>query len=302
MNTIPMLIKEVETRLNIDTQRSKLEKLHLSECEKAGVELFIKRDDLIHPIISGNKWRKLKYILEHALTTNHQHLISMGGAYSNHLHALAYIGKQLGLKTTAYIRGEYKETRTLKDINAWGMELIYVDRNTFRELRDFKHHNSEIAQKHNGYWIPEGGANPLALKGIAELIDEINSNYNTLALACGTGTTLAGVSTQLAEQQSVLGFSSFKGKDFLSKDIEKTFSISNKWSINNDYHFGGFGQYNDELLNFITQFEKATTIQLEQVYTGKLFFGLIDLIQKNYFKSNTKIIALHTGGLQGRLF
>lgn len=296
-----MLIEHIEKSLNINIQDSKLEKLILPECEQAGVTLYVKRDDLIHPIISGNKWRKLKYILEHALSNNHQHLISMGGPYSNHLHALAYIGNQLNIKTTAYIRGEEIQTQTLSDMQTWGMDLIYVDRNTFRKLRNYKDYDCDLAKKHNGYWIPEGGSNPLALKGVTDLVNEINIEFDVLALSCGTGTTLAGI-TKEVNKQNILGFSSFKGKDFLSDDIKQTFSINkDNWSINNDYHFGGFGQYNETLLNFMQKFNQQNNIPLEQVYTGKLFYGLIDLIIQNHFQKETTIVVLHTGGLQGKL-
>jgi 1-aminocyclopropane-1-carboxylate deaminase len=284
------------------------------------VELWMKRDDLLHPVISGNKWRKLKYIIDHALSLGMDTLISMGGAYSNHLHALAYAGKVLGLKTVGFVRGEQPEilTPTLQDMAKWGMELKFVSRAEYRQLRQYKNWHAphqlpaDLRHTHHPwrylpglnprqYWLPEGGAQALALKGVAELATEIEIPYDTLCVPCGTGTTLAGIIEAVPEQVSVLGFAALKNAGFLTVDVEAMMSQSrNNWQINFDYHFGGFAKVNAELNAFIEDFESKTTIPLEPVYTGKMMYAVYDLIKKHYFKPGTRIIAMHTGGLQGK--
>lgn len=296
-------ISQIESELEINKKAAIVEQIQHPLLDEYGSPLYIKRDDLIHPIISGNKWRKLKYTLLHALEHGHNHLISMGGAYSNHLHALAYIGYKLNIKTTGLIRGEQpkQESQTLSDLRKWNMNLEFVNRSTFRDLRKHRAYNASPAKKYNGFWIAEGGASEYAFKGIAEIIKEIDIEFDILTLACGTGTTLAGLAKTLPSEKRVLGFSSLKGGGFLEKDVKKLIkqrSITN-WSLNFDYHFGGFAKTNDELLSFIQDFEKETSIPLEPVYNGKMLFGLFDMIKNTKLKKGQKIIAIHTGGLQG---
>jgi len=267
------------------------------------IELWMKRDDLLHSVISGNKWRKLKYVLDHALSLGADTLISMGGAYSNHLHALAYAGKALGLKTIGLVRGEQPETLTpsLADMKAWGMELKFIPRSDYRLLRQYKNHHDLPGLKPRQYWFPEGGATGLALKGVAELVAEIAIPYDTVCLPCGTGTTLAGIVDAAPEQVSVLGFAALKNAGFLTAEVEAMLSQPRKnWQINVDYHFGGFAKTNAELSAFIEDFELNTTIPLEPVYTGKMMYALYDLIKKHNFETGQRIIAVHTGGLQGK--
>jgi 1-aminocyclopropane-1-carboxylate deaminase len=280
------------------------------------IELWIKRDDSLHPVISGNKWRKLKYIIDHALSLGVDTLVSMGGAYSNHLHALAFVGKVLGLKTIGLVRGEQPEilTPTLQDMRNWGMELKFVSRSDYRQLRQYKDwqapHHLPVAHhpwqylpglKQRQYWVPEGGAQTLALKGVAELVDEIGIPYDTICMPCGTGTTLAGIIEAAPQHVSVLGFAAFKNAAYLRSEVDAVLSQSrNGWQINLDYHFGGFAKTNAELSAFIEDFELKTTIPLDPVYTGKMMYAVYDLIQRRYFKPGERIIAVHTGGLQGR--
>jgi 1-aminocyclopropane-1-carboxylate deaminase len=254
-------------------------------------------------VISGNKWRKLKYILDHALSLSSDTLISMGGAYSNHLHALAYVGKILGLKTIGYVRGEPLEvlTPTLQDIKSWGMELRFVSRTDYRLLRQYKNFQGLPGIKPGQYWVPEGGAQVLALQGVAELVPEINIPYGLLCVPCGTGATLAGLIEAVPESVSVLGFAALKNADFLMSDVAALLSQTcNNWQINLDYHFGGFAKINTELSAFVDEFELKTTIPLEPIYTGKMMYAIYDLIKKGYFSPGERIIALHTGGLQGK--
>jgi len=273
--------------------------------DEQGLELWLKRDDLLHPIISGNKWRKLKYILQHAHSLNTHKIISMGGAYSNHLHALAYAGNLLGIQTEARIRGERPELLgpTLIDIDSWGMQLEFVSRSDYRQLRDYKAFNALPGLKIGEYWLPEGGALALALQGVAELVTEIDMDYEVLCVPCGTATTLAGIVSATPECKQVLGFSALKGghflEDELSQLLKKVSCHNDNWQIHLDYHFGGFAKIKPDLLTFIKQFEQRHRVKLEPVYTGKMLYGIYDLIRQGYFKSGQRIIAIHTGGLQG---
>lgn len=267
------------------------------------VELWIKRDDLLHRVISGNKWRKLKYSLDHALSSGADTLISMGGTYSNHLHALSYVGKTLGLKTIGLIRGEQPKTLTptLCDMRNWGMELKFISRSDYRLLRQYKGCHDLPDLEPQEYWLPEGGAQTLALKGVAELVGEIDVAYNILCASCGTGATLAGIIDAVPEHVYVIGYAALKNAGFLLNDVESLLPRPcTNWQINHNYHFGGFAKTSTELLAFIADFEFKTGILLEPVYTGKMMYALYDLITKHSFKPGQRIIAVHTGGLQGK--
>jgi 1-aminocyclopropane-1-carboxylate deaminase len=267
------------------------------------IELWVKRDDLLHPIISGNKWRKLKYSLAHALSLGMDTVVSMGGEYSNHLHALAYVGKLLGLKTIGIVRGGQPTllTPTLRDVQDWGMALKFVSRTEYRALRQYKAFDSFPGLAPQHYWLPEGGAQILALKGVAEMVGEIDMAYDTVCVPCGTGATLAGIAGAVAGNVSVLGFAALKNAGFLRTDVAALLAEPrHNWHINLAYHFGGYAQTNASLLAFIEDFELHTKISLEAVYTGKMMYGLYDLIRNGYFKPGQRIIAIHTGGLQGK--
>lgn len=282
---------------------SRLDQINDARLVQHNVQLWIKRDDLLHPIISGNKWRKLKYSLDHALSLGMDTLVSMGGVYSNHLHALAYVGKVLGLKTIGIVRGEPLSvlTPTLQDALDWGMTLQFVSRTEYRTLRQYKAFDSFPNLKPQQYWLPEGGAQILALKGVAELVHEIDIPYDTLCVPCGTGATLAGIAAAVPGNVSVIGFAALKNADFLNLDVAALMpQVLNNWNINLLYHFGGFAKTNTLLITFIENFESHTKIPLEPVYTGKMMYALYDLLQKGYFKPGQRIIALHTGGLQGK--
>ena len=284
-------------------EKSTLEKVNDPFLKAAGVHLWMKRDDRLHPIISGNKWRKLKYIVEHALSLQPRCLISMGGQYSNHLHALAFVGKQLGLPTVAWIRGDppLELNRTLKDLADWGMELHFISRSEYRELRKIKDYDGLPEKYGTGYWLSEGGANPLALKGVAELVGEISEPCDYFCLPCGTGTTLAGIASTVTGDFTVLGFVAFKGGAYLKDEISALLPhqvARQSWQLNLDYHFGGFAKTSPQLLAFVDDFSATTGIMIEPTYTGKMLYGIYDLVKQNYFKKGQSIIALHTGGLQ----
>lgn len=281
-----------------------LTRIHDPWLNQYAIQLWLKRDDLIHPVISGNKWRKLKYSLAHALALHSETLISMGGAYSNHLHALAFAGKQLGLKTRGFIRGENTSVvnPTLQDLLDWGMTLEFVTRTDYRLLRQYQQWDSLPDLTAGAYWLPEGGAGHYALQGIAELLDEIPISYDYLCVSCGTGTTLAGLLMQNLQPAKLLGFAALKNAHFLHAEIQQYLSNPNvnDWSINLDYHFGGFAKVNAELIQFMHRFEQTTGIPLDPVYTGKMLYGIYDLIAQGYFKPGQHLLAIHTGGLQGR--
>jgi 1-aminocyclopropane-1-carboxylate deaminase len=271
--------------------------------EQYQIELWLKRDDDLHPIISGNKWRKLKYSLHHALSLGMDTVVSMGGMYSNHLHALAYTGKALGFNTIGIVRGEQVSelTPTLRDAQQWGMALRFVSRTEYRTLRQYKNFDSFPDLKPQQYWLPEGGAQALALHGVAELVNEISQPYDVICVPCGTGATLAGIVAAVPDHVSVLGIAALKHAGFLKTDVAVLLpKPRHNWDINLTYHFGGYAQSNASLSSFIEAFELKTKISLESVYTGKMMYALYDLIQLGYFKPGQRIIAVHTGGLQGK--
>ncbi|MGD0959140.1 MAG: pyridoxal-phosphate dependent enzyme [Methylomonas sp.] len=284
---------------------SPLQRISEPLIDHAGLELWIKRDDLLHPVISGNKWRKLKYILDHALANNTRRLISMGGAYSNHLHALAYAGLNLSIETAAYIRGERPAllNPTLTDLQAFGMEMRFISRQEYRQLRQFKLNDSLPALKAGEYWLPEGGATDLALQGVIEGVAEIPIEYDVLAAACGSGATLAGMISAAPPHALVLGIAALKAP-FLAHDVAQLLGnramLRDNWRIIPDYHCGGFAASTPELLRFIRDFENRHAIPLEPVYTGKMMYAVYDLIAGGFFSPGRRLVVIHTGGLQGK--
>ena len=267
------------------------------------IQLFVKRDDLIHREIMGNKWRKLRYNLEEMKRNSIDSLITMGGAYSNHIVATAAAAKELNLKAIGIIRGEELNevsNPTLQFAHNKGMELHFVDRTKYRNLRN----NPEQIKKFypNHFFLPEGGTNELAVKGCEEIIPEISVPFDMIVTPIGTGGTFAGLTKSVRNNQEVMGISSLKG-DFIFNEISellKELNIRNKkYSIINDYHFGGYGKVNGELIDYINWFKENFDIPLDPIYTGKSFFGVWDMIKTDKFEKNLKIVLLHTGGLQG---
>lgn len=269
------------------------------------VRLFVKREDLIHPVVSGNKWRKLKYNLEQAKKEKFNLLLTFGGAYSNHIHATAGAARQYGFRSIGIIRGEehLPLNPTLKQATEMGMVLYYMDRSTYRE----KHSKKVIDDLRDlfgrFYLVPEGGTNELAIKGAAEIVRGIASEYDYFVSPCGTGGTLTGIITGLEGEKKALGMAVLKGgflKDEVSQWLTQTGNqLLNNWTINDNYHFGGYAKFNDELIHFINAFKDRNKIPLDPIYTGKMMYGIVDLINNGYFSANSRILAIHTGGLQG---
>lgn len=279
--------------------------IHDPRLAKKGVELLIKREDLNHPVISGNKWRKLKYNLEEAKKLGHNWLLTFGGAYSNHIYATAGAGKEFGFETIGVIRGEehLPLNPTLSFAKTAGMQLHYIDRTSYRRKSESDTIKLLKQQYGDFYLIPEGGTNELAIRGCEEIVTEIDTDFDYLCCPVGTGGTVAGLISGLQGRSNVIGFSSLKG-DFLQKEVALLLKQSGKhfanWSINTDYHFGGYAKTKPGLIDFMKNFEQQHHIPLDPVYTAKMLFGIYELIETGVFPAGTRIVAVHTGGLQGR--
>ena len=276
------------------------QKLTLSFLNSISVQ--IKREDLIHPFISGNKFRKLKYNLLQAKVENHETLLTFGGAFSNHIAAVAFAGKEQGFKTIGIIRGEelrgkISENPTLKFAEDCGMQFEFVSREDYRYKNETLFLGNLKKKFGDFYLIPEGGTNALAIKGCEEILTENDSTFDYICCSIGTGGTISGIINSILPHQKVLGFPSLKG-DFLKDEI-RNFVKNDNWELITDYHFGGYGKVNEELIQFINHFYSQNQIPLDPIYTGKMVFGVIDLIQKNYFPIGSKILLIHTGGMQG---
>ena len=270
--------------------------------QNSSVTLFIKREDLIHPYISGNKFRKLKFNLIEAKKRNYKLLLTFGGAHSNHIAAVAYAGKEYGFETIGMIRG--KELEFKKDLNptlhyakTCDMQLRFVSREAYRNKASDGFIDDLRKQFGDFYLIPEGGTNNLAIKGCEEILQSQDKEFDYICCAVGTGGTISGLINASYKSQKILGFPALKG-DFLQRDIRK-FAKQENWELISDYHFGGYAKVSEELITFINEFKKKYGIPLDPIYTGKMMFGIFDLIEKGFFHKDSKILAIHTGGLQG---
>ncbi|WP_184546307.1 1-aminocyclopropane-1-carboxylate deaminase/D-cysteine desulfhydrase [Mucilaginibacter sp. FT3.2] len=267
-----------------------------------GVKVYLKRDDLIHPMISGNKWRKLKYLLKNAQHQHKNHLVTFGGAYSNHLLATAAAAAKFGFKSTGIVRGEEVDNNTLFLCKLHGMQLIFTDRDSYRDKPAiFAHY---FGDDENAIFIDEGGASAEGALGCSELIDELTDTYDHIFCACGTGTTAAGIINGLTHHQLKTKFNAvpvFKNGSFIKNEIDRFLTAPAEYNLHTNYHFGGYGKATDELITFVKQFVAGTGIVIEPVYTGKMMYCLYDLISTGYFKPGSKILAIHSGGIWGLL-
>jgi len=267
-----------------------------------GRSLFVKRDDLIDPFVSGNKWRKLKYILQDAAEKDKKHLITFGGAYSNHLLATAAATAKNHLKTTAFIRGEEVSNPMLALCQLFGMQLRFIDRESYK-------HKETLFEKHyandnNAYFVNEGGASKEAVIGCAEIIEELQEDFDHIFCAAGTGTTAAGLLKGINKHQlqtTLHVIPVLKGGDFIRDEIAIYESDLSKLQLHTDYHFGGYAKTTPELITFIKDFTSSTGILLDPIYTSKMFYATFDLIEKGVIEKDSKILMLHTGGLFGIL-
>lgn len=270
--------------------------------KKYGVELFVKREDKIHPFISGNKYRKLKYNIQEARRLGLKTLLTFGGAFSNHIAAVAFAGKEFGFHTIGIIRGDelkdkIQDNPTLLFAESCGMQFKFVTREIYREKQTSSFLKKLQEEFLEFYLVPEGGTNVLAVKGCEEILTKDDGDFNFVCVSVGTGGTIAGLINSSQVGHQILGFPALKGS-FLPEDITK-FVNNKNWNIITDYHFGGYAKVNESLIDFVNQFKKENNIQLDPVYTGKMMFGIFGLLEKGYFPKGSKILAIHTGGLQG---
>lgn len=273
--------------------------------KKAGISLLIKRDDLIHPVISGNKWRKLKYQLAHLVNQKSRHVISFGGGYSNHLHALAFCCHHLNITCRCIIRGRYPTpTPMLNDIRNWNANIDYVTKDEYLKRHDESYLNA-LRERFSGVvLIPEGGSNYFGMDGIKDLAEQIPHDVDVVVLPVGSGGTTAGLIRALPSHQSVLGVAVLKGEGYL-EELVKQFLFKEQysrlnWSINHHAHCGGYAKKNDELIKLCEEFEQDTHVPIEPVYTGKCVLGIKQLCERGYFQTGSRVLMVHTGGLQGK--
>lgn len=279
-----------------------IDKIDLSQFGIRDCFFYLKREDLIHPTISGNKFRKLKYNIHFAKIQQKDTLLTFGGAYSNHISAVAAVGKEFGFKTIGIIRGEelwdkISQNPTLSFAKSCGMEFHFITREAYRHKEEIEYLDQLRNRFGDVYIIPEGGTNDLAVKGCEEIMKDEEGVYDYLCVAVGTGGTMAGLVKASKTSETVIGFSALKGC-FQNSEIEKYTSKTN-YDIIDSYCFGGYGKIDLDLIRFINEFQQKTQIQLDPLYTGKMIYGIVDLFKKGYFNKNSRIFAVHTGGLQG---
>ena len=286
----------IENHLNIP---SPLTQVKTSWSEKAGIELWLKRDDLIHPIISGNKWRKLSGIFNHYNKTDYSSITTFGGAFSNHLVATAASCAILKTPCTAIIRGEEPKVwnPVLKMCQLYGMKLEFVSR------EEYKARNRKGGIYDNVLFIPEGGACDLGTQGCEEILSEINlDGFSKVFVSCGTGTTIAGMANHLSKNNitdiELCGIQVLKGENYIANDIKELYGVTNA-IVYDEYHSGGYAKTNTELIGFIKDFTAETGVLLDPIYTGKMMLAIKKLIDSKGISQGEKIMAIHTGGLTG---
>ena len=281
----------------------------LNDCllRKKEITLMIKREDVLHEHVSGNKFRKLFYNIIEAREKNYDTILTFGGAYSNHIAATAAAGKELGIKTIGVIRGNelgenlgqiLQENPTLYFAVSQGMQLHFISRKAYRNKTepDFIANLFKLFGKF--YLVPEGGTNELAVKGTEEILTSEDQSFDYICSAVGTGGTISGLINTAESHQKVLGFPALK-EQFLHQNIAK-YTRSDNWELIRDYNFGGFAKVDKKLIDFINMVKSLHNLPLDPIYTGKMLYGIIDLIKKDYFPRGSKILAIHTGGLQGK--
>ena len=294
--------------MNFNTQIStKNQGVVLPELSGIDCQITIKREDQIHPLVSGNKFRKLKYNIQEAVKQKHTKLLTFGGAFSNHILATAAAGNLKHLQTVGVIRGDelgkdvaktLANNSTLRKASEYGMKFEFISREYYQDKT--KPQFIETLQEKHGdfYSIPEGGTNELAVKGCEEILEKEDYQFDYICSCVGTGGTISGIINSAQKHQKILGFPALKG-GFLRDEIQRYSKFKDNWELISDYHFGGYGKYTDELIHFINRFKKITQIPLDPIYTGKMMYGVVDMIKNKLFPAGSKILIVHTGGLQG---
>ena len=290
--------------VTIDERLAVIQPLNKFWYQKKVATMDMLRLDLLHPVVSGNKWFKLRLNMKHAVENGYKTVVTAGGGYSNHLIATAFTARRFGLASVGIVRGKYDQlTPTLEACKAEGMELIFVSKEEYSGkdepgwAKNFVTHFDEIL------FIPEGGANEWGRAGAALLNRFINDSYTHIAVAVGTGTTLIGLRNSIGMQQQIIGFVPMKGGDYLYKYVgAHLYEGKNKnWQLIDKYHFGGFGKWDKELPGFMNDFYKENKIPLDIVYTSKMMYGIHDMLMDNYFSVSDRVLCIHSGGLQGNV-
>lgn len=269
--------------------------LHHPLYEAHGVKVFIQREDYFHPFISGNKWRKLKYVFRDLVATQKKHAVSFGGAYSNHLVALACAGAMYGIKTTAFVRGEEVYNAVLNLCKWYGMQLHFVSREAYRDKRALY----QTVANDETYFIDEGGKGDLAVLGCEEILEDVSDVTHVLC-AVGTGTTLSGIA-KAAQLKNITaeGICVLKGAEVM--DDEVATMAGYQVHIHHQFHVGGYAKTTPEYLHFIQQYAAQTGILFDQVYTGKMLWAVHHLIESGYYENGSKLLLIHSGGLLGMM-
>ncbi|MDA8847599.1 pyridoxal-phosphate dependent enzyme [Flavobacteriaceae bacterium] len=265
-------------------------------------QVSIKPEYLIHPTVSGNKFRKLKYNLEKVQLENYKGILTFGGAFSNHIAATASAGQELNIPTVGIIRGEELVTQiegnpTLRYAKSCGMHLEFVSRSSYNKKTDPAYLLQLLETFKDYYILPEGGTNALAIKGCEEILTVKDQSFDIICCAVGTGGTIAGVINGSLLTQKIIGFPALKG-EFLKEDICK-FATQSNWELWGDYHFGGYAKVDSKLIKFMNDFKLIYNIPLDPVYTAKMMYGIFEGIRSGEIPQTAKVLAIHTGGLQG---
>lgn len=294
---------------DFSVDKAVVQEIHFSEWKDSGVQVFVKREDLIDPKVSGNKWRKLIYNIEQFKLSKKDAVLSFGGAFSNHLHSLARVGEVHGIKTIGIVRGEEPKllSSTLQDCLDMGMELHFVSREEYR-MKDEKSYKEELHEKFGSiYIVPEGGNNYYGLIGCQEILQDVTKDFNAVMLGLGTGNTFSGIISS-GYNADFYGISALKG-DFHEQDVKNFLEMHlpdsdvyvdwEKVHFIQDKHQGGFAKINQDMIDFARVVYKETDIELDLIYNTKVWMALNDMIKEGKFNPGSKILLVHTGGLQG---
>lgn len=260
------------------------------------------RLDEVHPIVSGNKWYKLKYNIAYAQQQGYKGLVTFGGAYSNHLIATAAAANEAGMLSIGIIRGEHEPaswSHTLRQCETYSMQLVFVSRQEYKNKTDAGW-LQQLQEKYPEYYIvPEGGANEWGRVGAAEIANYIPPKYTHICISVGTSTTLAGIAAKLPEEKRLYGYAPMKGGGYIQEEVKSILPANNNIQIFDEWHFGGFGKWNNELVTFMNDFYESNYIPLDMVYTAKMMYGIKQQLNSGFFPKESSILCIHTGGLQG---
>ena len=276
----------------------------LTSFSSSNMEASILRLDKLHPIVSGNKWFKLRYYIEEAMNQSCTTIASFGGPYSNHLVALAYVAKENNVKSIGYVRATKEDaiTPSLQEALAYGMKLEFIGRTNFQEIKNdlLKTNQHKSIDNNSIYFIDEGGYGEVGAKGAATILNEHCKHYTTIIAAVGTGTMLAGLINAAEAHQDIIGIPVLKNENTIEDEIKAL--LINKaasFSLLHNFHQGGYAKTNPALIAFMNQLWETEKIPTDIVYTGKLLLAVDSLLKENYFKEGSKILVIHSGGLQG---